>query len=1185
MDAEKELESLKEKLRISERRSLLMESRLKKSEQNYQNLFDNIGGEMHKWKLVHDADGEIKSWVLKEVNSIALQAWGKTKEEVIGKTPNEIFKFDAISQFMGIVQNIFKTKEAYTWIEYFEPTNQYLEMTTFPEGNCFSSIGRDVSQEITLTNSLRDSEAFLNKTGAIAKVGGWRLSGGFEHPHWTRATYDIHEMPYDYIPTTKEGINFYHPEDRDMVAKAVNDAIRSGKSFEFEARIITARGNLKWVLSKGEPEEVNGEVVGIIGVFQDITDRKQSELRLRESENKFKTLFQSSSVAKVLADEKGRYVDANEKACKLLGYSHEELTAMSVSDVVVANKDLVESGWEEFKQEEIESGEVELITKNGETIVAEYYSKKINEKQYVSTLIDITEKRKTEAALNYAKNRLIQISNSIPGYLYQIKMHKDGSISIPFIDDKSKSMWGFELEKMKDAEFLFSRIHPDDYNSTMQSIMKANQDQAVWSHDFRALNKQNETVWARCHSFGALDNNGDIIHNGVFFDVTKQKMAEEELINSRKQYKNIADSIPGMVLKYKRNVDGNDQLLYVSQGVQDLYGVSPSEAMANNQLLWNRVHPDDVDNYALAIKESSDEMSIFKFEHRLKLPDGSIKWVTMQGVPEKQKDGSVIWDSIGLDITKRKEAELELEQVNKNLEDLAEKRAKKAIELSKELELYWLAAEHAKTGVWYLDVQTNKLKWDKIMYDLFGIEKDDFSGAYEAWESSLLPEDVEENVAALQETIEHQKDLDILFRIKHKKTGEVRYIRGKGRAETNDKGETVAVFGTNYDVSKEMRLAEEREKIIKELEIYKEATFNAEVGVWDHYPEKQITVMDDVLYSMYELDKKEFPNGVPHEYFAQMIHPEDRETALNDLKMAIENDRPVDVNFRVITAVSKSIKHIRAKGTVDKNEEGEVLSVYGTNWDTTKEMNLVVEKEKAFNELKATQNQLIQSEKMASLGVLTAGVAHELNNPLNFIKGGCTAIMSDIENDEGIKRKDLEEYLSWISSGLDRSTRIVQSLGFFSRDNESFDESCSLNETLMHCLSMLNYQHKDRINIKHKLNKADHIITGNSGKLHQVFLNLLSNAIDSISEKGEIDIEINQTAHDVVVIIADTGIGIKEDNLKKVLDPFYTTKEPGKGTGLGLYISNTIIKEHKGNIDITSIYGKGTKVTVTLPKN
>ncbi len=790
-------------------------------------------------------------------------------------------------------------------------------------------IGRDITDEKLTKERLEESKNLLERTGEIAKVGEWQMIGGLVIQ--TKNVKDLYELPEDYELTTEDAINFYHPDDRAMVTQYVNDAVENGRPFNFEARLITAKGNLKWVLAVGEPEMANGQCVRLSGVFK-----------------------------------------------------------------------------------------------------------------------DITESRKNEEARKKAQQQLLDVANSVPGIIYQFVFHNDGAITMPYINSRAEELLGFGSEKMKDPEFLFSRIHPDDYDSTMSAILEANRDNANWFQEFRALDKNDEAVWIRGQSTGSADRDGNIVHTGVLFDISEQKKAENALRESQQEFQNIADNLAGVIFKYKLNTDGSDELLYMSKGAHQLYEVAPEKALGNIQLIWDIVHQEDVKKIKPSIEQSAKELTPWKFEHRLQFPDGRIKWVDVRGVPVKNTDGSVVWNSIGLDITKQKEAEKELERINKNLEKLVEERAQKAVKLSRELELYWLAAEHAKSGVWHYDVQSNKLEWDDIMYELYGIDKADFSGAYEAWETSLHPEDKERNVRALQETIAGQKDLDILFRINHRKSGEIRHIRGKGKAETDDKGNTVAVFGTN--------------------------------------------------------------------------------------------------------------------------------------WDVTREMNLAVERERAIDQLKEAQAQLIQSEKMASLGILTAGVAHELNNPLNYIVGGYTAIHNHLNEEELLDKAEIEEYLDWIKTGSDRATKIVKSLNLFSRSNEDNTEVCDIHLIIDDCLLMLQNKFKDRIIITKEYTDTPAEVPGNNGKLHQAILNLLANAVDAISEKGEITIETKSQKDRLNIIISDNGCGISGENLKKVMDPFFTTKPPGEGTGLGLSITHSIIQEHEGSLTLQSTPDAGTKVKISLPK-
>ena len=235
--------------------------------------------------------------------------------------------------------------------------------------------------------------------------------------------------------------------------------------------------------------------------------------------------------------------------------------------------------------------------------------------------------------------------------------------------------------------------------------------------------------------------------------------------------------------------------------------------------------------------------------------------------------------------------------------------------------------------------------------------------------------------------------------------------------------------------------------------------------------------------------------------------------------------------------------------------------------------------EAAINELTETRDQLIQTEKMASLGLLTAGINHEINNPLNFMAGG-------LENLKIIaKKNDIEPVIPFLhvfEEGIKRIEDIVSGLNHFNHQSTSFEDKCQINDILENCLKVLSHELKDRISIV-KDYTSDSAVKGNSGQLHQVFINLLSNAAQAIKGVGEIKVNTSRDANELVVVIADNGPGIPENLLMKIFDPFYTTKEPGIGTGLGLSVSYSIIKKHLGAIKVTSTEGSGTTFTISLP--
>lgn len=244
--------------------------------------------------------------------------------------------------------------------------------------------------------------------------------------------------------------------------------------------------------------------------------------------------------------------------------------------------------------------------------------------------------------------------------------------------------------------------------------------------------------------------------------------------------------------------------------------------------------------------------------------------------------------------------------------------------------------------------------------------------------------------------------------------------------------------------------------------------------------------------------------------------------------------------------------------------------------------------EKTNEDLRRARDEVLRSEKLASVGRLAAGVAHEIGNPIGIIPGYL----------ELIGRKDTTEaeradYLERVEMEIMRISRIIRTLLDFSRASEKQPEAVSIHALMREVLDMLEPQ-KTMRNVRTELvpNAAEDTVFADPGRLRQVFLNLLMNAGDALYEKrrvereeaeGVIRIETRSCGSRIDITISDNGPGIPPEELSRVFDPFYTTKDPGKGTGLGLYVSHRILEDMEGAVHISSETGQGTEVTIQLP--
>jgi len=254
--------------------------------------------------------------------------------------------------------------------------------------------------------------------------------------------------------------------------------------------------------------------------------------------------------------------------------------------------------------------------------------------------------------------------------------------------------------------------------------------------------------------------------------------------------------------------------------------------------------------------------------------------------------------------------------------------------------------------------------------------------------------------------------------------------------------------------------------------------------------------------------------------------------------------------------------------------------------DTRDETQRVVE---AFNrmvqELEKRQDQLVQAKKLSSLGVLTSGVAHQLNNPLNNISTSCQILVEELEDLETYDLKFFQKMLTNIEQEVDRARDIVKGLLEFSRSKEFTLKPTPLKEVVDRSIRLISSQVPAGIDIVARV-PDDLVLQLDAQRMQEAFLNLFMNAVQSIENfPGQIKVEamMDKGGRRAIITVEDTGKGITKEDLGRIFDPFFTTKEVGAGTGLGLSIVYGIIEQHHGTITASSKEGEGTRFIIRLP--
>ncbi len=346
------------------------------------------------------------------------------------------------------------------------------------------------------------------------------------------------------------------------------------------------------------------------------------------------------------------------------------------------------------------------------------------------------------------------------------------------------------------------------------------------------------------------------------------------------------------------------------------------------------------------------------------------------------------------------------------------------------------------------------------------------------------------------------------------------------------------------------------------------------------------------------------------------IHPGDRERVIASFPKQVTGE--YDLEYRIIRP-DGSLRWIRDRAFPIRNASGAVYRIAGIAEDVTDRKGEAEALQKAYQELQDAQAHLLQSEKMASLGQLAAGVAHEINNPVGFVSsnlrtleeyttdllqvvGGYEALLAAVDRgDSGAasaeagrvreiaKKIDARSILDDLSKltaesieGMERVRQIVQDLKNFSHVDEEERKPFDLNQGIESTLKIVWNEVKYKAEVVKEFGDLPELLCY-PGQLNQVFMNVLVNAGQAIKERGKIWIRTFTRDGQIVVEVEDTGCGIPEENLKKIFDPFFTTKPVGKGTGLGLSVSYGIIRKHQGRIEVESTVGKGTTFRIILP--
>jgi PAS domain S-box-containing protein len=622
-------------------------------------------------------------------------------------------------------------------------------------------------------------------------------------------------------------------------------------------------------------------------------------------------------------------------------------------------------------------------------------------------------------------------------------------------------------------------------------------------------------------------------------DITESKRMERTIREATQQFEKIAEMGDDGIVVF----DQAFKIIFANQMASEITGISKEDLIGRN--FFTVIGKEDKKFLEGTVTRGVGVGEKLCTEMNILTPAGKVKDAEVCIALAKSDTGEVKTYAYIRDITARKKSERDLRSSEERLRTLVER---------------------VRHGLFISSKEGKFLDCNQALLDMLGYPtKEEFLNINIAQDLYVDPE----NRTIFQERMERDgyvKDMEVEFK---KRDGEKITVLLTGHSIKNEKGEVVAYEGINLDITERKRIENELREaneffmnlIESSVDGIIAADMKGNIFIFNKGAEALTGYVAEEVIGKLHITKI-YPEGVAKEIMKKLRSPEYGGMG-----------KFVPSQLNVLNKAGEEIP-IQLSATLIYDGEAKEVASVGIFTDLRPRINME-------KKLQQTHLQLVSSEKMASLGKLAAGIAHEINNPLGGILIYSSLMIEDLTETDP-KRGDLSRIVQEAS----RCKDIVKSLLEFARQTEPKMEPTDINRAITDGLFFLENQALfHNVHIIKKLDPFLPFIRGNASQLKQVLINIIVNAAEAMHGNGTLTITSypSQDRKSVFLEFMDTGEGIAEENLTRIFDPFFTTKAVGKGTGLGLSTSYGIVESHGGKIRVKSKVGEGTTFTIELP--
>lgn len=953
-------------------------------------------------------------------------------------------------------------------------------------------------------------------------------------------SYILEQVGYKVVSKSNglEGLETAKKEHPDLIISDIIMPIMDGIEFCRQARLINHLKATPIILVtayfKGSEKLIEGLDAGADSYIEvpyepmHLVAKVSRFLERREVEEEYDHFFNFSIDMLCMADTDGCFTKINTAWERTLGFTSQDLLSKSIVEFVHPNDKELASALIRGKRDA--SFEIRYLCKNGSYKWLLWTLTYIKEKNVIYAVVhDITERKTYEYSLKDSKDEVTNILESITDGFFAL----DQDWNFTYVNTAAEQL----LHRTK-KDLLGKNIwkeYPDAVGTFDVMYLQAIKDQR--SFRFTEYYPEPLNSWFEVDAFPS--KSGISIY---FRDITERQQAAHRLVKSETQFKAVFNSsLDGMLI-----INDESKCLDANPAACALFGLT-HEQMTNvyiNDYLRDGDKSEFKEKWQLLLEHKihrGEYILVSSKKSKLNVELAS----TNTFLPGKHL-------FVVRDITQRKIIEENLIQSRKRLAE---------------------AQELASLGSWEWSSE-NGITWSDEVYRIFGLNKDEFKVDFQSVIERIHPKDQEYFYSQFRRAFIDGEE----FKFKHRivlPDHSSKTVRQITKVNLDNDGQLHKFVGTIQDITQ----SEQSEQALRQAEAKYRTLVESSPGIVyliQHVPPYSLLYVSPNIKTLGFTPEEWYSKP---ELWKQMIHEEDRDRVVEATKKAIKEGTDCEIEYRVVKKDGTTF-WLQNKGRLIRDETGNEVGWQGLMIDVTG--------------TKKLELQIGQSQKLESVGRLAGGIAHDFNNMLMIINGYCDLSLKMIEKDDLLRSNIVE-----IKKASERSALLTHQLLAFSRQQVLQLKILNLNEVVDDIRNMIERLLGERVSLEIIEDSNLKNVKADLGQITQIIINLTINARDAMPKGGKLSISTSNVCLNeefaaqhpptiagnyTLLKIKDTGTGIDKESLNYIFEPFYTTKELGKGAGLGLATVYGIIKQLGGYIWVDSAIGEGTTFDVYLPQ-